>query len=84
MRSYHTVKGQGVICGVSGLGFDLEDLGFASIRGTVLGIPVIRILACGGLHWGLRFHRNSHIQSLGTLKFQALGVSGISSLANRI
>ena len=27
-------------------------LGFPKIRGTILGVPIIRIIVFGGLYWG--------------------------------
>ena len=36
--------------------------GFPKIRGTLLGVPIIRTIVFGGLYWGSSFWGNYHIQ----------------------
>ena len=38
--------------------------GFPKIRGTILGVPIIRIIVFGGLYWGPPILGNSHIVSI--------------------
>ena len=41
---------------------------FAKIRGTLLGIPIIRIIALRGLHWGHLLHGSYHTRLHSTLE----------------
>ena len=35
--------------------------GFPEIRGTILGVPIMRIIVFGGLYWGTLVLENHHI-----------------------
>ena len=37
---------------MSGLGIRVYGLGFPKIRGTILGVPIIRMIVFWDLHWG--------------------------------
>ena len=44
-----------------GLYSGLQGLGFPKIRGTFLGVPIIRTIVCLGLYWGPVILGNYHI-----------------------
>ena len=37
------------------------DMGFPKIKGTILWVPIIRIIIFSGLYWGPTILRNYHI-----------------------
>ena len=41
--------------------FSEKMWGFPKIRGTFLGIPIIRIIVFGGLYWGSSILGNCHV-----------------------
>ena len=45
---------------------------FAKIRGTILGVPIIRVVVCWGLYWGPpilgNYHMGGGVQNYGSLK----------------
>ena len=42
--------------------------GFPKIRGTILGVPIIRTIVFGGLYWGPPFLGNYQINPIRTLQ----------------
>ena len=70
-----------------GLGLRLRRLacknifiwGFPKIRGTILGVPIIRIKVFGGLYWVPLFWENFHIL-VSLLLFQVYRIPGPTSL----
>ena len=43
----------------------LRNWGFPEIRGTLLGVPIIRIIIYWGLHWGPLILGNYHLRAWG-------------------
>ena len=41
----------------------LERWEFPKIRGTILGVPIIRTVAFGSLYWGSPILENNHIKT---------------------
>ena len=65
------------IQGIQGLG--LKGIigaiwGFPKTRGTLLGVPIIRIIVFGGLYWGTPILGNYHIGTCGVFWVSELGL----------
>ena len=58
--------------------------GFPKIRGTLLGVPIIRTIVFWGLHWGPHILGNYHLLDLGFQGFEGLGLSILRDLGCRV